>query len=89
MKNLAGATDYLVSIMASHSKASLTTMKLVKVYSLHVIQKKVSLVEYSLKNSETWKVVECGSAAIPLMYAHRKKQMTKAYELFGYSSCAI
>ncbi|KAI9343814.1 hypothetical protein BD770DRAFT_371297 [Pilaira anomala] len=83
VKNLVGATDILLGIMCKYDKASINTMKKINVYSVQVIQKKLSLVQYSLKNRATWKAMECGSAEIPLVHSDKRK-MLKVLNLFAY-----
>lgn len=84
VKNIVRATDILLGVMCKYDKASINTMKKINVYSAQVIQKKkISLVQYSLKNRSTWKAIECGSAEIPLVHADRKK-MLKVLDLFAY-----
>lgn len=69
--------------MCKYDKASINTMKKVYVYSAQVIQKKISLVQYSLKDRTMWKAVECGSAEIPLVFSDKRK-MLKVLDLFAY-----
>ncbi|KAG1463869.1 hypothetical protein G6F56_005198 [Rhizopus delemar] len=83
VKNLASATDILLGVMCKYDKVSINTMKKVNAYSAQVIQKKISLVRYSLKNRTTWKAVECGSAEIPLVHSDKRK-MLKVLDLFAY-----
>ncbi|CEP16020.1 hypothetical protein [Parasitella parasitica] len=83
VKNIVSATDILLGIMCKYDKASINTMKKFKVYSVQLIQKKMSLVQYSLKNRTTWKAVECGSAEIPLVHSDKRK-MLKVLDLFAY-----
>lgn len=83
VKNLVSATDILLGIMCKYDKASINTMKKVNVYSAQIIQKKISLIQYSLKNRTTWKAVECGSAEIPLVRSDKRK-MLKIMGLFAY-----
>lgn len=83
VKNLVSATDTLLGIMCKYDKASINTMKKVNVYSAQVIQKKISLVQHSLKNRTTWKAVEHGLAEIPLVHSDKRK-MLKDLDLFVY-----
>lgn len=83
IKNLISATDILLSIMCKYEKASINTFKQVNVYSVHVIQKKMSLIKYSLKNRSSWKAIECGSAEIPFSVGEKKK-LLKVLGLFAF-----
>lgn len=83
VKNLVNATDILPNVMCKYSRASICTMKKVNIYSIHIIQKRMSLVRYSLKNKQCWQAIECGSAKMPLVFAERK-QMLKVLNLFAF-----
>lgn len=83
IKNLKSATDSLESFMSNYGRSSFETFKKVHVYSIHVIQKRLTLIQYSLKTPNTWKVIECSTAEIPLIYDARKK-LIKILELFAF-----
>ncbi|KAI8969909.1 hypothetical protein BDF20DRAFT_888378 [Mycotypha africana] len=82
IKNVKSGTDAMKGIMCRYPNASRTTMEKVHVYSIHVIQKSITLVRYSLKNEKSWKAVECGSVTLPLVYKDRK-QLIQVYDLFA------
>ncbi|CAO3697349.1 unnamed protein product [Rhizopus stolonifer] len=83
IKNIVHGIDMILSIMCTFNKASFSTMKKIHAYSIHVIQKKMTLTRYSLKNRKSWQVVECGSAEVPLVYDDKKK-MLKVLNLFAF-----
>jgi hypothetical protein len=72
VKNLVSATDVLLSIMCKYDKASKSTMQKIHVYSVHIIQKRMSLIRYSLKDESTRKAIQCGSAEVPLAFVDKK-----------------
>lgn len=82
IKNIKSGTDALKGIMCKYPNASRKTMERVHVYSVHVIQKSMTLIRYSLKNAKSWKAVECGSATLPLVFKERK-QLIQVYDIFA------
>ncbi|KAI7894012.1 uncharacterized protein EV154DRAFT_580926, partial [Mucor mucedo] len=61
MKNFRSATNALKSIMCRFPNASMNTVKLANVYSIQIIQTKMTLIKYSLKDKDTFKAIECSS----------------------------
>ncbi|KAG2202150.1 hypothetical protein INT47_008122 [Mucor saturninus] len=82
IKNVKSATDALKNIMCRFPNASINTVKLANVYSIHIIQTKMTLFKYSLKD-ETFKAIECSSALIPCSFEERI-YLTSVYDLFAY-----
>jgi hypothetical protein len=66
IKNLKNATDSLKYIMSKYKDASLETFKLVKVFSIQIIQTKMTLICYQLATSQKLKAYECCSADMSL-----------------------
>lgn len=83
IKNVKNGTDSLKYIMSKYKEASLDTMKKLKVFSIQIIQTKMTLVCYQLSTSRKWKAYECGSAEIPLVWSKRKF-LLGALEMFAY-----
>jgi hypothetical protein len=83
IKNITSATNILLNIMCKYKKASKTNLMKLKAFSIHEIQKKITLVQYSKKDDFSWKVIECGTADIPLTFKERKK-MIKVFEMFAF-----
>lgn len=70
--------------MCKYNKTSFSTVKKkIHAYSMHVIQKKMTLTRYSVKNRNSWQAIECGSAEIPLVH-NDWKQMLKILNLFAF-----
>lgn len=57
IKNIKSEADALKGIMCKYPNASRKMMERVHVYSVHVIQKSMTLIRYSLKNAKSWKAV--------------------------------
>ncbi|KAG1019349.1 hypothetical protein G6F26_010194 [Rhizopus arrhizus] len=82
VKNIKSGTDALKGIMCKYPNASRNTMERVHVYSVHVIQTSMTLIRYSLKNTKSWKAVDCGSAILPLVFKERKR-LIQVYDIFA------
>lgn len=65
IKNIKSATDALKNIMCRFPNARIHIVKLANVYSIQIIQTKVALIKYSLKDKQTFKAVECCSSLVP------------------------
>lgn len=83
IKNIKNGTDSLKFIMTKYKDASIATMKKVKVYSVQIIQTKMSLVCYQLKNGQKWSCYECFSADMPLSWSKRTL-LLPVLEMFGF-----
>ncbi|KAI9363126.1 hypothetical protein BD770DRAFT_464962 [Pilaira anomala] len=72
IKNIKNGTDSLKFIMSKYKDASIATMKKVKIYSVQIIQTKMSLVCYQLKNGRKWSCYEERfSPEMPLLWSKR------------------
>jgi hypothetical protein len=69
--------------MSKYKDASLETFKLVKVFSIQIIQTKMTLICYQLATSQKWKAYECCSADMPLEWTKRKS-LLPVLEMFGF-----
>ncbi|GAA5796818.1 hypothetical protein HPULCUR_002196 [Helicostylum pulchrum] len=65
LKNIKSTSDSLKYFISNFKNASFKSIQEVHLYSVQVIQKKVTLVQSSLSNNATWQVVECRGASIP------------------------
>ncbi|OBZ81957.1 hypothetical protein A0J61_09995 [Choanephora cucurbitarum] len=83
LKNVQSATDAIKSIMCAFPNASTKTMKEIKVFSAHLIQTKLTLLKYSVKNKSTYKVVECSSALLPTTF-EEKNYLIAVYDIFAF-----
>ncbi|KAI8878000.1 hypothetical protein K501DRAFT_196887, partial [Backusella circina FSU 941] len=83
MKNLKSATDALVNIMCRYPNASITTLKKIHVYSIHIIQTKITAIQYSWKNQQTWSALECASTLLPVTFEERKS-LIQVYDLLSF-----
>ncbi|KAI8645428.1 hypothetical protein BD408DRAFT_338773 [Parasitella parasitica] len=69
--------------MSKYEDASITTTKKVKIYSVHTIQTKISLMCYQLKDAQKWSCYECFSAEMPLLWSKRSL-LLPVLEIFGF-----
>ncbi|KAI9273544.1 hypothetical protein EDC94DRAFT_554364 [Helicostylum pulchrum] len=76
-------SDSLKYFISNFKNASFKSIQEVHLYSVQVIQKKVTLVQSSLSNNATWQVVECRGASI-LTDFEDIELYVKVYELFAF-----
>jgi hypothetical protein len=83
IKNIKNGTDSLKFIMSKYKNASISTMKKVKIYSVQIIQTKMSLICYQLKNGQKWSCHECFDAEMPLQWSKRSL-LLPVWEMFAF-----
>ncbi|CAO3616782.1 unnamed protein product [Mucor hiemalis] len=83
IKNAKNGTDSLKYIMPKYKQVSLDTMKKLRIFSIQIIQTKMTLVCYQLPTSRKWKAYGCGSAEIQLVWS-KQKFLLGALEMFAY-----
>ncbi|KAI7904105.1 uncharacterized protein BX663DRAFT_506428 [Cokeromyces recurvatus] len=83
VKNIKTATDALKNIICRFPNASMNTVKVANVYSIQIIQTKMTLIKYSLKDKDTFKAIECSSALIPCSFEERIHLMS-VFDIFAY-----
>lgn len=67
LKNLKSGTDCIKDIILRYKKASFTTMEKVKVYTIQIVQLKITLLEHSIaKDTKKWRSAECCSVQVPM-----------------------
>ncbi|GAN11535.1 hypothetical protein MAM1_0668d11100 [Mucor ambiguus] len=83
IKNIKNGTDSLKFIMSKYKNASISTMKKVKIYSVQIIQTRMSLICYQLKNGQKWSCHECLDAEMPLQWSKRSL-LLPVWEMFAF-----
>ncbi|KAK4518103.1 Cytoplasmic and mitochondrial histidine tRNA synthetase [Mucor velutinosus] len=83
LKNLKNATDCLKHLISEYKAASYTTFKKVKIFSVHIIQDTMTLIQYSVMTPQKWQAIECRSALVPLVWENRDN-FVKVFELFSF-----
>ncbi|KAI9032794.1 hypothetical protein CLU79DRAFT_728014 [Phycomyces nitens] len=69
LKNLKSGTDWIKDIILRYKRASFTTMEKVKVYTIRIIQLKITLLEHLIaKDTKKRRSVECCSAQVPMKF---------------------
>ncbi|KAL9551609.1 hypothetical protein MBANPS3_004186 [Mucor bainieri] len=83
LKNLKNATDCLKHLISEYKAASHTTFKKVKIFSIHIINDTMTLIQYSVLTPQKWQAIECRSASVPLLWSNRENYV-KVFELFSF-----
>jgi hypothetical protein len=83
LKNLKSGSDTLKYFISNYQNASFETLKKIHLYSCQIIQKKITLIQYSILDSTTWRAIECRTAEIPTGFKDIKKYI-KIYEFFAF-----
>lgn len=83
IKNIKNGTDSLKFIMSKYKNASISTMKKVKIYSVQIIQTRMSLFCYQLKDGQKWSCHECLTAEMPLQWSKRSL-LLPVWEMFAF-----
>lgn len=61
----------LKNITCRFPNASMNTVKLANMHSIHIIQTKMTFIKYPLKDKHTFKAIKCNSALIPCSLEER------------------
>lgn len=83
LKQIKNATNALKYIISKYMDARYATLKKVKVFTVQVIQQKMTLISTNIKSPTKWEVIECRSCELPTKYDERFFLMN-VFEFFAF-----
>lgn len=83
LKNIKNGTDSLKYVMSKFKNASINTMKKMKIFSVQIINTKMTLICYQLHSGNKWQAYECCSCTMPLLN-NQKSLLIPVFEMFAY-----
>jgi hypothetical protein len=83
LKQLKNATDTLKHLTSKCMNSDYSTLKKVKIFTVHIIQERMTLISSSIQSPSKWEVVECRSCDIPTTYEDRFL-LVNVFEFFAF-----